>query len=395
MAKTRNAHGQAKPRKRYDKSGKLIRWEIRYDAPSHNGKRVQRSIYGKSQEDVIEKYDEIKGNIKTNTNSEPTKLTVEQWCYEWLSVHTGKGGELKPRTRANYESVIRLHIAPAAIGTTKLRDLKKKEIKKFYKDLSAKLSASSVRLVAATLHAALELACDDDYKYIIVNPAHKITLPKVDKTVKNVFDSDDITIFRQAIRGHLLEHLFTLALATGLRQSEVMGLRWTDIDFKRDIINVNTQLTRKENRVDMFGTTKSNKGREVTLTMTAINALREQEAKQAQMKLNAGGLWGDPHNLIFTNELGDELLHGRVSAAFKRIVRAAGYPDAKFHDLRHFYTTASLYMGADVKTVADSLGHHSAKFMLDNYAHSTEQMKRDAAAKLESFLEGTSIQKFG
>ena len=390
MAKKRNAHGQAKARKRLDKNGKLLRWEIRYTATSQDGSKVQRSVYGKTESEVYSKYEDIKNAIKNNTHSEPSKITVAAWCYEWLSIHTGKNGELKPRTRANYETVIKNHIAPA-IGGIKLKELKKARIKTFYKDLSSKLSASSIRLVAAVLHAALETACDDDYRYIVINPAHKITLPTVDKPVINVFDIDDIVKLRQAIQGHLLENLFTLTLATGLRQSEVMALCWNDVDFKRNKIKVKHQLTRKENRVEMFATTKSGKSREVNIDMTAINALRQQEQKQAQMRLTAGQLWNNPYNLVFTDELGNELRHGRVSSSFKRVVRAAGYPDAKFHDLRHFYTTASLYMGADIKTVADSLGHHSAKFMLDNYAHSTEQMKRDAAAKLESFLEGTKI----
>ena len=118
-----------------------------------------------------------------------------------------------------------------------------------------------------------------------------------------------------------------------------------------------------------------------------MSALRNQQIRQLEWRFKAGQLWNNKDDLCFTNELGGELVHGTISKTFKRIVTDIGYPDTRFHDLRHTYGTVSLASGADIKSVQESLGHHSAAFTLDTYAHSTEQMKRDSADKLEAFIQ--------
>ena len=114
--------------------------------------------------------------------------------------------------------------------------------------------------------------------------------------------------------------------------------------------------------------------------------LREQKRKQTEARLLAGPLWQDS-GFVFTNEVGNHLDFNLISKHFKKIAKAIGAPEARFHDLRHTYAVNSLRAGDDVKTVQENLGHSSAAFTLNVYAHVTEEMKKDSASRMEAFME--------
>ena len=114
--------------------------------------------------------------------------------------------------------------------------------------------------------------------------------------------------------------------------------------------------------------------------------LREQKRKQTEARLLAGPLWQDS-GFVFTNEVGNHLDFNLISKHFKKIAKAIGAPEARFHDLRHTYAVNSLRAGDDVKTVQENLGHSSAAFTLNVYAHVTEEMKKDRASRMEAFME--------
>ena len=395
MATKRGIQGRGHVRQRPDG-----RWEGMYQAGhDYNGKRIQRSVYGKTQSDVVDKLDAILGSIKKGAYCEPSKLILAQWLDIWCEEHLD---HVKPRTRENYKNVCKNHIKPG-LGTIKLTELKAPAIKRFYNALKKEtkykdkngnekvkkgLSPKTIRNVAGVLHEALEVATDEEHNYIPKNPASSVKLPKNEKPKIFPLDEDGFRAFMDAVSGHRLEYLFTTALLSGMRQGELLGLQWGSIDFERGTIRVDKQLQRNDKNIGGgLDTTKHEKIRQLHVAPSVLSALWEQRRRQAEWKLLAGPLWNNKDDLCFTNETGGILVHGTVSHTFKRIITAVGYPDTRFHDLRHSYAVASLASGADIKSIQDSLGHHSAAFTLDTYAHSTEQMKKDSANKLESFVQ--------
>lgn len=120
-----------------------------------------------------------------------------------------------------------------------------------------------------------------------------------------------------------------------------------------------------------------------------MDALKTQRRRQLEWRMKAGPMWEDT-GLVFTNEQGHNLSAQTVYLHFKKLAERAGFPDARFHDLRHSYAVASLRSGDDIKTVQENLGHHTAAFTLDVYGHVTEQMKKDSAQRMERFIKGVS-----
>ena len=134
---------------------------------------------------------------------------------------------------------------------------------------------------------------------------------------------------------------------------------------------------------------KNDKERIITPAPYVMQILREQRRHQNEARLLAGGAWdeGNIPGLVFTNEVGKHLCHQTIGTRYKKLVKAAGLPDARFHDMRHSYAVAAIRAGDDIKTVQSNLGHHSAAFTLDTYAHATAQMKKESADRMQAHIQ--------
>jgi integrase len=247
------------------------------------------------------------------------------------------------------------------------------------------LSAKTVKNVHGIIHKALQQAVN--IGYIRFNPADSCILPRVVKKEIKPLDNDAIGLFMEAISGHKYENLFLVTLFTGLREGEVLGLTWDNINFDKGTLTVNKQLQKTVGQKDSYNLvpTKNSKSRVITPANYVMKILQQQRLKQAEWKLKAGNLW-TAGSYVFTDELGMFLKPHTVYHNFKRIVANIGYPEARFHDLRHSYAVAALQSGDDIKTVQENLGHHAAAFTLDIYGHVTERMKRDSADRMERFI---------
>lgn len=322
---TRSAQGGGTIRQRSDG-----RWEARYTVGRDpgTGKQIQRSVYGSTQKEVRQKLAQITASIDKGAYTAPTKMTVGQWLDIWQRDYLGG---VKPATVTVYAGNIKNHIKPA-LGAVRLDQLHPHAIQGFVNGL--KLSPASVRLAYKVLHQALEKAVDLDY--IPRNPAAKCELPRLEQNEIHPLDDGQVAALLEAAKGGKLEHLITLALFTGLRQSELLGLTWDAVDFQRGVINVNKQLARSEHReAGLFISPKSGKGRIITSAPTAIHALRAQKRCQAEIQIRAGAMWNNVPGLVFTDELGGPLCQHGTDAAFRRVVKAAGLSGVRFHDCRH------------------------------------------------------------
>ncbi len=382
---TRAAQGAGTIRQRKDG-----RWEARYTVGRDpgTGKQVQRSVYGATQQEVRKKLAQLTAALDAGTYKEPCKMTVGQWLDIWAADYLGG---VKPFTVVSYTGHIKNHIKPA-LGSVKLEALNAHTIQEFYNSLGAEregkpgLSPKTVKNVHGVLHKALQQAVK--IGYLRFNPADACELPRAVRKELKPLDEEQSKAFLKAIQGHRYEMLYTVTLFTGMREGEALGLMWECVDFKKGTILINKQMQRekKKNGQYLLVPTKNGKSRTITPAPWVMKLLRTQRAKQAEQQLRAGPIWEDS-GLVFTNELGHHLAIHTVYKDFKQIAASIGCPDARFHDLRHSYAVAAIRSGDDIKTVQDNLGHATAAFTLDVYGHVTDQMKRESAARMESYIK--------
>ena len=388
----RNAAGNGTIRKKTVKrNGKdYVFWEARYTAGTDpgTGKQIQRSISGKTQKEVAQKLKAATAAIDAGTYCAPSKMTLGEWLDIWQQDYLGG---VKPFTVASYSATIRNHIKPA-LGAIRLEALNAHTIQNFYNGLSKTtesrpaLSPKTVQNVHGVLHNALKQAVL--IGYIRSNPTDACILPRKEKRQINPLDENDIRLFMGAIKGHPLEDLFTVTLFTGMREGEVLGLSWDNVDFENGVIHIvrQLQLRRGGGGQYVFAPLKNDKTRTITPAPWVMQLLRSHKAKQAAARLQAGELWEDS-GLVFTNEVGHHLAVNTVFRHYKAVVTSIGRPDARFHDLRHSYAVASIMAGDDVKTLSGNLGHATVAFTLDVYGHVTDQMKQASAQRMEQYIK--------
>lgn len=360
-------------------------WEARYSAgyDPGTGKQIQRSITGPTQKDVAQRLKAVIASIDAGTYTAPCRLTVGEWMDIWAKDYLGG---VKHSTMDVYCIHIRRHIKPA-LGCVKLADLRPHAIQGFINDMSASgLSPSSVRLAYGVLRQALERAVDLDY--ILKNPADRCTLPRMERAEIKPLEDVQVIELLKAAQGGEIEQLVTVAIFTGLRLSELLGLTWDAVDFENGMLTVDKQLTKQGHRAEdgLFSSPKSGKTRSLAPAPSVMAVLRRQWALQAEKRLRAGELWSNDHDLVFTDDLGRPLVQSAVDHRFAKLCKIAGIEGARFHDLRHTYAVSAIRAGDDIKTVQGSLGHASAGFTLDRYGHFTEQMKRDSAQRMEQHI---------
>ena len=357
-------------------------WEARVTTGRDpgTGRQLQRSFTGKTQKEVREKMQAAAVEVNQGTYTAPQRMTVAQWLDIWQRDYLGA---VKPATVTIYRGNIKNHIKPA-LGAVRLDQLHPHMVQGFVNGLE--LSPASVRLAYKVLHMALEKAVELDY--IPRNPAARCELPRLEQKEIHPLDDQQVAALLGAAKDTPMEQITLVALFTGLRLSELLGLTWDVVDFQRGTIHVNKQLARLEHRAaGLFISPKSGKARTITAAPSALAALKHQQARQAEMQLRVGPMWNNPNRLVFTSALGGPLEHWTAENEFKRIAAAAGLEGVRFHDARHTYAVNAIRAGDDIKTIQGNLGHATAAFTLDRYGHFTEQMARDSAARMEHFIK--------
>ena len=364
-------------------------YEARYTAgfDPGTGKQIQRSITDKSKKVVAQKLKAAMAALDAGTYKAPCKMTVAQWLDIWVAEYLNS---VKPLTKHNYNKQVQKNFKPA-LGAVRLDALDTHTIQRFYNSLSASgLSPKTVKNLHGILHCALQqaIACD----YLSRNPADACKLPKVTKPEIKPLEPVEIARLLKEAEQDDYCNLFIVAMFTGMRQGELLGLAWECVDFKSGIITVKQQLQCKDG--DYFlETPKSGKNRTILPAPIVMDALRNQLERQQKEQEQAGKMWDNQFNLVFTDALGKYLVRRTVVKHFKKISQRAGISDdARFHDLRHSFAVSSLYAGDDIKTVQANLGHATAQFTLDVYGHVTQKMRQDSANRMQKFYEQLSSE---
>ena len=346
-----------------------------------NGKR--QYFYGKTEKSVRKQItaaiaDNDKGKYYVNTN-----MTVGQWLDLWKDDYLPN---IKANTRARYELDIRLHLKPG-LGSIPLAGLTTQHIQSYYKKELKTLSAKSVRNLHGVLHQALEQAANN---YLIKdNVSDKCVLPRKEQTEMHPLTDEALKRFLKAIQGHQYENLYIVTLFTGMREGEVLGLSWDNVDFDRGIIRIRRQL-QKERAPGSgyhFTTLKNGKERIVQPAPYVMEVLKRVQENQRQDQALLQDRWSNPMNLVFTTRYGKHCAFATVYNNFKVIVASIGMPEVRFHDLRHTFATLSLQNGTDIKTVSESMGHATTAFTMDRYGHVSHEMMKNSADRMQNLID--------
>ena len=346
------------------------------------GKQIQRSITDKTQKEVSQKLKAALAAIDAGSYKAPCKMSVGEWLDTWVAEYLNN---VKPLTQQNYAKQVSKHLKPA-LGATKLEALDAHTIQKFYNALTVSgLSPKTVKNIHGVLHVALQQAIANGY--IRHNPTEACKLPKIVKPEIKPLEPEEIALVLREAEQDDYCNLFIVAMFTGMRQGELLGLPWDCVDFATGVITVKQQLQCIDGNY-FLETPKNGKSRMILPAPLVMDALRNEYQKQQSARVRTGSIWNNPFNLVFTDNLGKNLVRRTVVKHFKKISQRAGISDdARFHDLRHSFAVSSLAAGDDIKTVQANLGHATAQFTLDVYGHVTQRMRQDSANRMQQFYD--------
>ena len=358
-----------------------------------NGKLIRKQFYGKTQKEVKEKLEEYKKQLSLGALPNDDKLTLEQWYYTWLFDYRIK--DLKPKSFEKYEGIYRNYIKDTQLGRLKLKDLRATHLQKYYNDLMDKDKKPTSTIKGLNTRLKPCLAEAEKQGYIQKNYCKLVTLPK-DNTSREikVLTPEQQKSFIAVLVGHELEMLFLTALSTGLRLGEILGLKWSDIDFNTGILTVNrtlqrvTEIDRNGNRkskvIEQLPKTK-NSIRTIPLPKNMLAKLKDHKVHQSKNKLQIGELYSN-NDYVFCDKLGYPLDDKRPNRNLKSILNKLGIDPLKFHGLRHTYATRLFEAGVPPKTVQVLMGHYDISITMGIYTHVMESTKLEAVDKLNEIF---------
>jgi integrase len=370
----RRGHGEGSVIQRKDG-----RWQAYISLENHS----RKYFYGKTQKEVIEKLQKAQREKHQGTLITTPDQRLEDYLTQWLEAY-------KPTVKlATYNMksyAVRGHIIPA-IGHIPLQRLTPQHLRAFYaSELKTGLKPQTVRGYHATLHTALVQAVKDGL--IAKNVCDVVDPPKPIKREMQTLNEEQARLLLETAKGHrFFETLLTLAITTGMREGEMLALRWSDIDMDRGVLFVR----RTVKRVGKYGivetepkTTRST--RKIMLPDFVIAVLRSHEEKQQALRQKMGDRWRNK-GLVICNHFGDVIETANLTIGFKKLLKVAGLPNVRFHDLRHSAATLLFAMGVHPKIVQELLGHSSVALTMDVYSHALPSMHGEAMRKMDDIFQ--------
>ncbi len=362
-------------------------WTVRiFLGRDANGKRkyFNKTIHGTKKD--AQKYLTAKTREKDlGVFIEPASIYLNDFLNRWLE-EIAKN-KLRERTFDNYESLLNCHVRNK-LGSKRLSDIQAYEIQKLYNEMKkANYSPKTIRHVHNVLSSALKQAVR--WKMLMQNPCDICELPRMEKTEMMYFTPEETAKFLDVAKDDKFFPAFLLAIETGMRPEEYLGLKWKDIDFEQKTLSVRRALVVKKGGGYIFTEPKTKKSRRsIPLSNTLINALKSHRRKQLEERLKLGADY-ENLDLVFASEIGTPLLHGNLLRRhFKPIRDKAGLPKIRLYDLRHTTATLLLSAGENPKVVSERLGHASIVLTLDTYSHVLPTMQKSATNKIEKLMLG-------
>ena len=380
MAKRRPS-GDGMVRKREDG-----RWEGRIVVGhKSNGNPIYRYVLAKTQAELTQKLHDKIEMYRDADLSEDCNMLLSEWLDKWLNEYITY--YVRPNTLYSYTAMIKNQINPN-LGKRPLSALTTQEIQKFYNTIKKKgrvktdtthgteLADSMVRKVHMMLHEALDMAVKQ--KLIVSNPTNGTTLPKNNYAPKQILNDEQLNRFMEVIKSdERWYEFFYTEITTGLRKGEICGLKWEDFDEHCGTLKIKRSVGRTKSGAMLIGKTKTETGsREILLPPSTSKLLQNR-------KINSVSEWIFPNFRNAEKPINPQNAYQHLKALLKK----AGLPSIRFHDLRHTFATHAIAGGVDAKTLSGILGHANASFTLDTYTHVTTDMQKNAARIVGDFMD--------
>jgi integrase len=317
--------------------------------------------------------------IETGTDLEPGRLTTAEFLEQWLDASRSRVG---PRTWERYAQLMRLHVVPV-LGSIPLGKLRPLHLERLYSKLLGKgLAARTVLHVHRVLHSSLHQAVR--WQLVSRNVAGAVTPPRPVTRDIEAIDPDQAVRLVESVKGTLLEVPVVLALGTGMRRGEVLGLRWVDIDLSSGRARIAQTLQATQEGLRFLPPKTHRSKRSVSLPAFVVEMLRRHRKEQNERRLMVGEAWHD-HDLVIDRGNGEPLPPHTLSQQFRAASKAAGL-DLNFHGLRHAHASLMLAGGIHLKVVSERLGHSTIAITADLYSHVNPRVEDQAAAALDALL---------
>jgi integrase len=342
----------------------------------------RKTIYGKKREEVADKLARALTERADGIVYDDENVTVGEYLDNWLKGSVR--GSVRQSTFDRYESAVRLHIKPA-LGRLKLKKLSPAHVQGFYQDrLDAGLAPASVNKLHTILHKALSQAAR--WNMVPRNVAELVKAPRPAPEEMKTLSAEETRRFLEAAHGDKLEAIYMLAVTTGMRQGELLALKWQDADLENATISVRRTLTKNGGRLLLGEPKTKNSRRTIHLTEAAVRVLSEHLSRQVTQIERLGDLYRD-EGLVFASEVGTLINPSNLrKRSFAPLLQRAGLSPIRFHDLRHTCATLLFSRGIHPKYVQELLGHSNIAITLDTYSHVIPGMGDQTARAMEDAL---------
>jgi integrase len=372
-------------RERITKAGEH-RWDVvvNYrDNITGEWKRLWKTTDGSRKADTLKT--KMLGEVEKPDYQKPSKMTVEAYLKEWLS---GLPSTVSPRTCELYGYVCRIHLIPA-FGARPLSQLRAGQIQALYSTkLTAGLSPRTCQLIHVTLHKALKNAVKTGIMQI--NPADSVTQVKPQRREMKTMQEDDITRFLDEAKKGDYFPLFHTYLYTGCRRSELLAVRWCDIDLLGMTMSINRSIAFIDGKVTYKAPKTASSRRLIALSPDSCVVLREHRANQDAIRaeLDLKPVKMEDSDLVFCwIDTKEPLLPDSITHAWVHLVRRCGLDGIRLHDARHSHASLLLKQGVHPKVVSERLGHAGIAITMDLYSHVAPGMQQAAALGFDKAMK--------
>ena len=386
MAK-RRPQGDGTIRKRSDG-----RWEARIIVGHKNdGSPMYKSAFSKTQKSALKELHHLIELYRDVDLTEDCRMTLGEWLDKWLDEYMIF--TVRESTLDSYRAMVKNQVKPF-IGGKQIASLTTADMQKFYNKIKKEgrvrehpihgktLADSMVRGVHMMLHEALDTAVKE--RLIAKNPTNGTTVPKCNYPEKQILGDSQLDTFLEAIKGEeYWDAFFYVEVMTGLRRGEICGLKWQDINFEENKLQVKRSVSVKKGGGVSIGETKTETGVRSILMPPSVAEVLQNRKQRAITE------W------VFPNFIHPEQPISPATAyrKLKIILKHAGLPLIRFHDLRHTFATHATHGGVDPKTLAGILGHTNASFTLDTYTHVTSDMQKAASNIVGNIMQNIMIKE--
>lgn len=347
-------------------------WSVVIELGRINGKRKQKwyTVHGDkktAEKFLIEKLNELEHGIYVDSKN----MTLEEYLNYWYEQCCIT--KLSPTTYESYKRNIDKYIIPS-LGNIRLSNLLPLQLQSFYNNLATTLSNTSIVYIHRILHSALNQAMKWDL--VVRNVANNVEPPKKEKYRATILNSEQLAQLIEAIKDTYIYIPVMIAISTGMRRGEVLGLTWNNVDLEHATIKVIQAIYPTKNGLVVLPPKTSTSNRKISLPPTLVAILKDYKSKCK-----------NDNNYVCTVEDGSLISPSSLNHKFKQVLKYNGLPNIRFHDLRHSHASLLLSQGVQAKVISERLGHSNINITMDLYSHIYEATNIEVANNFDVFLK--------